>query len=353
MSDVVLDAADAWREVSPRADAPGLLVEAEGRLRHLAGDLSLRHDFGPVGPVDCPIAYDPVRGLAFRYICSPGFGRKDYSQLRAFSVSRQESYPLVELPLNQWVLWLLEWIEAPQEGAGQLYGLWAADRPAEDRVVIEHRLFALKPGEAQLRLRPLCRDAYRPLAISRLRRELVFSGAEGIYLLSLKGERKLALPAGAAASGEGAAFDPSGAPRILLGGDGLHLWDLESNHCHRLTRNGRHPVWSADGQGVWYRESSSDLFYYDFARDESHCVLRWGNQRHPEFWHARSVRPSRCGRYLALSLTQKQLRGVSRKASVTGSPEKVYLHDHLVCVLDLETREFWHRPGWGSQFCWL
>jgi len=243
-------------------------------------------------PVDCPIAYDPVRRLGFRYVCTSGFRRGDFSQLRAFSVDRGESYPLKDLPLSQWALWFLEWIEPSEAQSGQLLGLLAIDRPSDDQIVIEHRLFAYKLGESQLRLRPLCRDAYKPLA-----------------------------------------FCPKGKPRVVIGGDGLHLWDLETNQCHRLTRNGRYPVWSPDGKGIWYRESSADLHYYDFAANESELILGLPHQRHPEFWNARPACLTKDGRYVATCLTEKVLRGVSQKGSATGARERVYVHNHRLFML--------------------
>ncbi|WPJ96997.1 hypothetical protein SH580_04660 [Coraliomargarita algicola] len=352
MSALKIDITAAWRESAPSAHVPDLLAEENGRLRLLTADLGMKHDYGAVGPVECPIAYDPVRRLAFRYVCAAGFRGRDFSQLRAFSVAREESYPLIDLPLNQWALWMLEWIASAQGHSGQLLGLHAADRPAEDRVVIEHRLFSLELGADQLRLRPICRDAYKPLAFSRRRGEFIFSGAEGIYLVGLKGERRLSLPHGVDVGGEGAAFHPLGAAQVVIGGDGLHLWDLERNLCRRLTRNGRYPVWSPDGQGIWYRESSADVHYYDYAKDATREILALPNQRHPEFWHARPVCLSRDGRYLATSLTEKVLRGVSQKGSATGARERVYAHQHQLLVLDLERKVYWSRSGYASQLCW-
>lgn len=353
MSQLQFNQTEDWREHSPSEDVPRLLVEQEGHLRLLSHDLQVRFDYGAVGPVDCPIAYDPVRRLGFRYVCATGACRGDFSQLRAFSVDRGESYLLKELPLNQWALWHLDWIEPQGRASGQLYGLLATDRPCEGQVVIEHRLFSYKLGASHLGVRPLCRDAYKPLAFSSSRRECVFAGAEGIYLLSMRGERKLTLTAAAGASGEGAAFCPEGSPRVVLGGDGLHLWDLKTNHCRRLTRNGRYPVWAPDGRGIWYRESSASLHYYDLAHDCTQELVSLPNQRHPEFWHAQPVCLSRDGRYLATCLTSKVLRGVSQKGSATGQRERVYMHSHQILVLDLERRAYWSQTGYARQLRWV
>jgi hypothetical protein len=348
--------ADTWREIAPRADGPQLLLEKEGRLLQLQSDFKVVHDYGAVGPVDCPIAYDPVRRLAFRYVCASGYQRGDFSQLRAFSTDHGKSYPLKELSLSQWALWMLEWIAPKADDSGQLFGLLASDRRSEDQIMIEHQLFAYKPGEKQLRRRLLCRDAYKPLAFSRKRSELVFAGSDGIYLLSLRGERKLSLTFDHTTSdqaGHGATFCPLGKPRVILGGDGLHLWDLERNTCLRLTRNGRHPVWSPDGRGIWYRESSADLHYYDFEQDETQIIIGSDSQRHPEFWHARPVCLSRCGRYLASSISEKVLRGVSAKGNANGKRERVYVHHHKLLILDLHKHVFWQQPGFANHLRWV
>ncbi|MDA9317367.1 hypothetical protein N9Q19_01035 [Puniceicoccaceae bacterium] len=353
MSDVSIIAAEGWKEGAPSSEMPLLLSEESGRLCLLDSNLSMQHDFGSVGPVDCPIAYDATRRLAFRYVCEASFQYEDFSQLRAFSIDRRESFSVKDLPINQWALWFLEWIAASGSELGQLLGLLATDRTNEDQIVIEHRLFTCRPGDDLLRLRPLPYDAYKPLAFSQRRRELVFAGADGIHLLSLRGERKLSLPKDASTSGQGAAFAPDGSGRVIVGGDGLHLWDFEQNTCARLTRNGRYPVWTPDGEGVWYRESSGDLFYYDMSKDEVREVLSLDNQKHPEFWYARPVSLSGSGRFLATSLTRKVLRGVSRKGSATGRPEREYLYERQICVLDLEKRTYWGREGFANQLRWV
>jgi hypothetical protein len=268
-------------------------------------------------------------------------------------VDRRESFVLKELALNHWVLWLLEWVQGGTAGAGRLFGLVALDRPRDDRVVIDHRLFIFRPGSDQLNLRALARDAYKPLAFSRQRRELVFAGAAGIYLLGLRGERKASLPQGTGGSGYGAAFDPGGAARIVLGGDGLHLWDVQRGTCHRLTRNGRLPVWAPDGRGIYYRESSDGLHYYDFEEDASWPILSLGRRKHPEFWYARPVQLSPNGQHLLIALTEKTLRGVSRKMSADTKPEKIYHHEHWLARLDLRERRYWLRPGFVNRARWV
>jgi len=354
MSPLKLELVEGWTEVAPRADGPDLIAEVDGRVVHLSSDFGVRHDFGSVGPVECPLALDPLNLRAFRYISKPGYGRgADYSQLQAFDLKTGKSFCVLELPLNQWVLWLLEWVGSGQGGAGQLLGLLASDRTDERGVVIEHQMFVLKPGETVLRRRPLCRDAYRPLAFSRRRRELVFSGAEGTHLLGLGGDRKRSLGRERCVTAEGAAFDPAGRARMVLAGGGLHLWDLDSGGCEPLHPRGRFPVWSGDGHQLYFRESSSDLNRLDFRTGEVECLLAVCGQRERELWFAQPIRFSRGGRYAAVSITGRRLRGLQQNPSSGGERERVYRYDHATVVMDFERRELWQCPVRATQIQWI
>lgn len=333
--------------------APDLLVEWDGRLQLLKSNFERVHDFGLVGPVDCPIAYDAKSQTAYRYRSQSSLVKEDFSRLDAFNLETGEFYPVHQFALNQWALWLLEWIEAEAESGGQLLGLLAIDRTNGERLVIDHNLCTILPDEARLLQRPLCKDAYRPLAFSRRRREFLFSGAEGIYVVGLKGERKRSLYEEGKASGQGGAFDPSGKGRVVLGGGGLYLWDFEYNQSERLSRHGRHPVWAADGSGIWFRQSSGDLYFYDLVAEESRRILGIPRQHNPEFWYGRAPSVSRCGRYLAVSLTSKRLKGLSRKGTVSGERERVFKYDHALCVLDLEQQALWRCEGFAAQACWV
>ncbi len=351
MQKLELELADGWTEVEPRSEAPSMLVEDSGRLLHLNGELSLQQDFGDLGPVECPIAYDPIGRKAYRYVCAKGLARRDFSELRVYDIDKGVSETLLSLPLNRWVLWQLEWIASQQGDAGQLFGLMATDRPSEGRVVIDHQLFALKPGETRYALRPLCRDTYRPLAFSRARKQMIFSGAEGIYLVGLTGRRLMTVSV-PEVNGDSACFAPDGSARALLSSEGIHSWDLEYNRCERLVKSGHYPVWAADGSGFWFRRSSADLLWYDFKTQIITTVVAVLNQRNAELWNTRAAVLSPCGRYLALGLMGKRLKGVSRKRNAKGEVERVYALEHRITVLDLEQRELWHAAGQAKQLTW-
>ncbi|HKK18296.1 MAG TPA: hypothetical protein VJ952_06395, partial [Opitutales bacterium] len=230
----------------------------------------------------------------------------------------------------------------------------AIDRPVGGQVAIEHRLFAIDPKDPAPKYRPLCRDAYKPLAFSRQGRKIAFSGAEGTYLVSLKGERLASLDSDRLATAHGACFDPSGRARIALGGSGIHLWDFEKGVCTRLTRKGRHPLWSPDGRCIWYAGSSGALMRYDFETGRDEQVLAIEPDRFPDFWKSRPVVFSRCGRFLAAMLSTKRLKGVTRRTGGIAPKERIFIENNCLCLIDLERSEFWRVEGrYFPAFRWL
>ena len=144
-----------------------------------------------------------------------------------------------------------------------------------------------------------------------------------------------------------------GSPRVALAGSGVHLWYYEDGRCERISSRGRHPVWSLDGKQLWFRESSSDLHAYDLATGELTQVLAVSGQRERELWFARPVSLSRCGRYAAVPLTARRLRGMQQNASSAGARERVYRYEHGLILMDLVQREVWQSSGVTSQIQWL
>lgn len=353
MAELDFELADGWKEMTPPERAPRLLGEFEGNLVSLSSNLEKQLSFGWVGPVHCPIAYDPRTKTAFRYVCEERSGARDFSEIRAFSLERGTSFPLLQLPLNQWVLWLLEWIEGSTGRGGMLYGLRASDRSTVDELEIQHNLFTFRPGGEQLLNRPICRDAYYPMAMSRQRRELIFQGAEGIYLVGLSGERRAALTSTDRPAGRGAAFDPSGSSRVAIGGDGLYFWNVDTGECRQIRRQGQYPVWDECRDRIYFSESSSDVYYLDLDSDEVSCLVRVKNNHRREISFASPVKMTNDGRFLAVSLTGSRLRGMRRSELSNGERERIYEQVQELCVFDIENREFWRSSGFFSNLCWI
>ena len=342
-----------WREVSPRAGAPDLLVETGGRLLRWRSDGSTVLDFGVTGPVDCPLALDAEAARAYRHVCESRLNSSDFSEIRCFDLKRGGFETVRSLGVNQWVLWMLEWLPGRPGRPGGLFGLLASDLPVAEGIRINHQLMLLDSRDWALKTRLLCRDAYYPLAFERERGEMLFAGAEGIHRVGLRGERLGSLTAALRPGGRGAVFDPEGAPRAVLGGAGLFLWDFSSGGLRRLTRLGQYPVWAPGGSTVWYSESSSNLLRHDLKSGESETVLAVRRDRHPEVSYARPARLTACGRYLGLPVTCKRVAGMVRSPAGEGRRERLYAHDHAFVIADLEAGAFWQLEGFVTQFHWL
>jgi len=352
MSVLNIQLAEGWEEIPPPGRGPSLMIESEGELSLYRNDFTLEHKFGPVGPVDCPLAYDAQASLVFRYISAPRIGRRDFSQIRAYDVKMGTSELIAELPLNQWVLWLLEWIRGGPSEGGRLFGLVATDDTSSDMVVLKHQLFLMKPFDGIATKRPLCRDAYAPIAFSLQRRRILFVGAEGIYTVGLNGERHAELALTDRAIGRGAAFSPNSSDEVLIGGSGLRLWNYKTGECRKLTQQGQYPCWSKDGRGIWFSESSADLLYYDIESRETTRVLQVARNHDKEYSLARPIRISPDGRYLGVQLSGKRMKGISRN-SIMGARERVYEQSQAFFVLDLKTSELWRHEGFVTQFLWI
>jgi len=348
-----LKLAEGWREVTPRQVGLQLLGESDGHLQLLESDLVDSIDFGKVGPIDCPITYDRQRRMAFRYVCEERVGFRDFSQLRAFNLVTGQSFVLHELPLSHWVLWFLKWIEGTEQSPGRFLGLLASDRSSADHLELRHQLFVYLPGASQTLNRPICQDAYHPLDFSQQRKELLFVGAEGVYIVGLRGERLAEFKDVERPSGRGGCFDPSGSSTVAIGGNGLHLWDTYSGECRRLRRQGQYPVWCGNRNALYFSESSSDLFEYDLSSDLSKPLVQVLKSHSKEVSFASSVRLSQNGRYLALSLTGRRLKGVMHSKVDAGGREHVYANQHELCVLDVERKEIWRREGFFKNLCWI
>jgi len=345
-----LDVPDGWREAEGGAALPPLLVEHGDALELLGSDLARRQRWAPLGWVDCPVALDAGRGIAYRYVCEGRARARDFSELRAFDLANGATETIGRLRPNQWVLWLLQWMPSGPGKRGRLFGLVASDETDAAGLAIEHRLFALDLDGGGFRFQPLARDAFAPMAFSEKRREIVFEGAEGVHIVNLRGECRRSWSGRESPRTRGAAWAPDGSARVALGGGGIDLWDLDGGRVERLTRLGQHPVWDGARDRIWYFESGARLAYYDLASGRSAVFAEAAGDRHPETQNIRPARLGRNGRFLASVFSTRRMRGVTGSA---GAREYVYEYDHALVAFDLKTRRFWRRDGFRPPLRWL
>lgn len=329
-----------WKQVAPRPIGKKLVWEGDGRLHSAEADFANVHVLGKVGRVDCPIAIDPVRRIAMRYVCQD-HGGQDFSELRSYHLELGTQSRIFRLGLNQWVLWLLRHI--PREDV--VLALVATHMPGEG-LRIQHQLGLYDLARSRSLLVPLPRDAFCPVDVHPGRQEVLFHGVEGWQVIDYHGRRLAQLKTRELPLGRGGAIHPE-RPLVALGGGGITLWNREHGAFQNIHRQGQHPVWSPDGESLWFSESSSDLFVHDLANGATERILSVAGNPHAEISMARPVASTADGAYLALPISRKVKRSDADKSS--GS--RFSFHQSLV-VIDRAARELWQYPGKVSNLAW-
>jgi hypothetical protein len=335
-----LQLAEGFREVAPRPCGRRLLWEENGDFRYSETDFLTPHSFGHLGGVDCPLAVDAARGVAWAYCCQYRLGVRDYSEIREFDLATGRSRRVLRLGLRQWALWLL----AHWAGTDTLLALVATDTRT-DSIYIRHHLAVIDTKKGQLHLIALPRDAFAPLAWCPRRRWIIFHGAEGTHLVSFTGRNLLTLPPGGPL-GRGGDLHPH-KPLALLGGDGLWLWNLETGALRRLRERGQYPRWSPDGTSCWFSESSSDLFHLNCDTGAEERLLRVAGNPHTEVNYARPIAVDAAGHLLAVPLTRLLKMDPLAAANAT-----TLARMHKLCVVDVQAREAWVTTGYARHLAW-
>ncbi len=353
-----LKLAESWREIEPSSQAPSILYERGGQLFHAKSDGALVFSYGSIGSVDCPMAHTIGNDWAYRYVCENRLGHPDFSTLRAFNIRTGHQRDLIKLGLHQWICWFLTPLAKMDNNEIQpLMGLLASDHTDDSGIVIRHHLFLFDGHQPPLRLRPLARDAFYPLALSPKHKELIFHGAEGIYRVGFNGERMASLGRDAGPLGRGAVFCPNGSHRAILGGGGLFLWDFERSNCKELFPKGHWPAWHGDRNEIWFSIGSNDLHVMSFNEDgavnppTSVLTAEAGRMEAIGFSCPPVIHPN--GRYILHRVQRKRLRGTTRRpTSPKQTSERIFANEETLCFLDLEKKVIWQLPGSHQNAVW-
>lgn len=385
-SGLPLACADGWSEVAPRATGYALAWTAKGALRLAGTDFQRARTLDQVGPADCPVAHDPASGAVFRYACQGRLIASDFSEIRRYPVAsgdvgggaggiavrgrggeiaeRGGGAPRlhVRLRTNQWIVWLFELLPGDRP---ELVGLLVTDMPG-DRVRLRHQLLFVDVASGTTRVVALCTDAFVPLSVDAGRRTILFSGNAGIYLVDFAGRRLRTFdrPQPGSSLGRGGAIHPGG-ELLALGGGGLYLWHREdgrepgdrgqSRPPQVLDRAGHFPVWDHAGERIFYAHSSGNILAYGLRDGSRQTLVSLADEPYPEKAHARPLRLSPCGRYLAACLTRQDRRTTAGPDTAAARSEEnaAFVHRHALVVLDLAERQVWQHPGFADQMAWV
>ena len=336
-----LQLAEGFREVAPRPCGRRVLWDDSGHLRLAETNFAAPREFGFLGGVDCPLAVDSARGLAWAYCCQMRLGVRDFSEIREFDLATGANRRLLRLGLHQWAIWLLtHW---PEKNA--LLALVATNTQITS-INIRHHLAVIDLRQGALHLIALPRDAFAPLAWCPRRRWIIFYGAEGTHWVTFTGKHERTLPPGGPL-GRGGDLHPH-KPLVLLGGDGLWLWNLENGAVRCLRERGQYPRWTPDGESCWFSESSSDLFQLHCETGEEQRLLRIAGNPNTEINYARPIAADPEGRHLAFPLTR-----LLKLDPAAAANSATLARLHRLCVVDLAARETWIAEGYARHLAWV
>ncbi|WOO43329.1 hypothetical protein [Rubellicoccus peritrichatus] len=326
-----------WKQIAPRDIGKKLIWESDGQLLSAKTDFSDICTLGKVGRIDCPIAIDPVRRIAIRYACQDSGGR-DFSELRSYHLDQGTQSRIFRLGLNQWILWMLK--HSPKEDV--VLALVATHMPGEG-IRIQHQLGLYDLARSKSLLIPLPRDAFCPTDVNLTNQEVLFHGVEGWQIIDYYGRRCAHLRTRSLPLGRGGSFHPE-RPLVALGGGGIAVWNRDHGAIQNIHKQGQNPVWSPDGEKLWFSESSSDLFVHYLTKGTTERILAVAGNRHAEISMSRPPVLTTDGTFIALPISRKVKRDDE-------SGPRFAFYQSLI-VLDIEARELWQFPGKATNMAW-
>lgn len=336
-----LNLAPGWKNVPPQATGRRLIWKRDGHWRCSDTDFAQPADLGPASSVECPMAVDPGRGRAYRYHCAQWGSRRDASELRRVNLDGSGDETLFRLGLNKWALWLCEYHAA----ADEVLALVATEMPskADGTIVIQHQLGRFDLTNERSLLVNLPRDCFYPITVDLTARRALFHGAEGWQVVDFSGKRLWRLGPRGLPEGRGGAFRPGDPDELALGGGGLVLV-RRNGQFESIRPCGLNPVWSPDGQTLYFAESSSDL--WQWRNGQAERLLTIAGNRYAEVNRARPAVVSPDGQCLAMALTRR-IRRQPIEGAIQSDGSPAWTEWSAIVVLDLAEKAVWQAPGAG------
>lgn len=346
-----------WQEVEPRSTGYTVLTDKMNLLAH-STNFEIAKDLGYVSGVNCPIAVDQVNKIAYRSVRksindasgdSADGNSRGSDEICSFDLRSGKSSLVTTLPEGLGCIWLLEFL------------------PSENTLIaffIEHKkqpqkyLGTINLVDGSITSVPIPDNAFYPAAVCLEQKQIVFSGRlGGAVIIDFNGDTVGTLEPGPFYNLEGAGFIGNNGD-VVLGGNGLHVWNPESAIVNTLFESGSYPV--ADGKGrIWFNASDGAVSYSDHQGKGVRNVVSLNGLDLIETGFASTAVFSSDKRIIFSRLTgkrrlsceeiaEKERRFKKNSFRLLVSEDK-YAYVQYFCVLDTKERVLWKYPGYAHN----
>ncbi|MGV8124633.1 MAG: Clp protease N-terminal domain-containing protein [Candidatus Xenobiia bacterium LiM19] len=152
---------------------------------------------------------------------------------------------------------------------------------------------------------------------------------------------------------QGASFHPR-QNRVAVGMQGICIWDLDSDDFRQITPYGSFPVWSPDGDHIWFRRDDSTLCTVEVHSEKVKAICMVKGVRSPGLLLSSKPVFSPCGRYLFCALSASSDEAAETEGCrATGEETGGGFERDFFCIVDTVKKQIWSAPGRSQSFLWV
>jgi len=365
-----------WEEIEPVKTSWKIIFRDNmSDLRILDTDFTETSVIGNIGGLNCPIALNSAKGLAYYPVCDtwaadPSDRKRpgswfESNWLEELDIVRSSRRVVCKAPKSFSFNWLLSLSPGGDRLLAYMYGPIVSGKMPAYLVHIDAssgnvvRKVELPPG------------AFHPSDVSWEFERVLFSGFRvGVGLVGFDGV--VIEPAGE----QGKYFAGNGSINHVTGDvafdcySGMYLWHIVTGEVDMMAKNGQRPSWMADRRGLWFSDDDSSLLRLNLANRMVEEIVRMEGAAYASSNFGVPITQTNDGRYLLVALSRKRKPTESEVHSAHPGPDVVIVDgvrhvrqgedgvsgwrwDHVTCIVDTVEKKLWQVPSYISNNAWV
>lgn len=152
---------------------------------------------------------------------------------------------------------------------------------------------------------------------------------------------------------QGASFHPF-ENKVVIGMQGIVIWDVSFGMCKQLVPYGSYPAWSPDGSRIWFRKDDSTLSTVEVKSGKVMGICTIKGVEYPGMSLCSKPLFSPTGRYVFCSLSagSYEVEKATGNRDVSGASSGSGNRD-IFCILDTERKQIWSAQGRTHNILWI